>query len=214
VPIRLRLPGLPKIKTIQVATPYPTFEELCVGFARFCEPDACFVPSTQTRPVGLEAVFSIQLATGEPVLRGTCTVLATYSRKTSPFGRAGLRLGITELTKDCRARYAQLLAAGIPQPVENEATVKTEVEPEYSSKPTVAMEPMKRTERGFVPLRQPAAPMLPLKISSAPTKVPRGLFGRLRDAIIRLYRSAVQWRPPPSLQDEATQIVRLRSTSR
>jgi hypothetical protein len=44
------LPGLPRSKTIRsktirVATPYTSVDELVTAFARYYEPDACFVPS-------------------------------------------------------------------------------------------------------------------------------------------------------------------------
>ena len=234
VAIRVRLPGLPKIKTIQIATSYETFDQLAESFHKFCEPEACFVPSKQTRPVGTEAVFAIQLVSGEPVLRGTCTVDAVYDAADSPFGRPGLRLAIKKLTSDSKARYAEILARGsAPIPVlDNELTVKNEYEPAYSARETTAMAPMVpepadvelrepeprlkkiATKLGFAPLRQPAAPSLPLRISSAPTRVPRGVLGRMRDAIIRLCRRAVSWRSQPSLPGEATHVGSLRSSSR
>ena len=217
---RVRLPGLPTIKTLQLATSYPTLEALADAFARFCEPEGCFVPTRQSRPIGMEAVFAIQLATGEPVLRGVCVVAATYDAATSPFGRAGLRLGIRSLTKDSRPRYAELLArkTGAPVEIHDNATVKTHLEPAYSTRPTVAMDPLADvdlvdqsapqvirdklvTVLGFGPLRRPAAVER------------RGWLGRARDALVRLYRNAVSWRSRPSLPAAAMSGARHRSTS-
>lgn len=97
------------MKTIRVATPYKTVDALVDDYGRFCEPEACFVPSTQKRPVGTVAEFAIQLANGTSVLRGSCTVVAAYTKQTSPYGRAGVRLAIRSLAPDSSRVYARLL---------------------------------------------------------------------------------------------------------
>jgi hypothetical protein len=97
------------VKTIRVATPYKTVDALVDDYGRFCEPEACFVPSTQKRPVGTVAEFAIQLANGTSVLRGSCTVVAAYTKQTSPYGRAGVRLAIRSLAPDSSRVYARLL---------------------------------------------------------------------------------------------------------
>jgi hypothetical protein len=140
---------MPKAKSIRVATPYESLEDFVGAFWRFCDPAGCFVPTLQRRPNGMEARFSIELAGGRRVLSGMCVVRATYSAEDSPYGRAGVRLGIKTMTKESGDVYAKLLkerdARGAPVAVTeiDDRTVRNEVEPEHSTTPTQAMEPLR-----------------------------------------------------------------------
>lgn len=139
---------MPKAKTIRVATPYDSLEDFVGAFWPFCDPEGCFVPTPQRRPVGMEASFSIELAGGARILAGTCVVRAAYAAEDSPFGRAGVRLGIKTMTKDSGDVYARLLkerqkGAVVAVDEADDRTVKNEVEPACSTTPTEAMEPLR-----------------------------------------------------------------------
>jgi hypothetical protein len=150
------LPGLPRSKTIRIATPYGTVDELLTSFHHFCEPDRCFVPSQQHRPVGLHAAFALLLRDGKTVvLEGRCIVEAVFAAgdADAPLGRAGLRLGIRSLARDSAAVYAQLLArraetsaaAEAPETIADDATTPNVYEPAYSATPTLASLPIIRS---------------------------------------------------------------------
>jgi hypothetical protein len=215
------LPGLPRTKSIRVATPYTTVDELVSSFWRFCEPDACFVPSQQLRPVGLHATFAILLRDGRPVLRGRCVVDAAYgvdAAATSPHQRAGLRLRIRRLSSDSSPIYAQLLAqraAAIPEPVPDDATMPNPFEPSYSATPTVAVEALPHAETqsrpraafpaltrptilGVPPMRAPGTPTHPLLIRTSRTTLPRQpLLRRLLRALLTPLRALLPGRSRP-----------------
>jgi len=231
------LPGLPFTKSIRVATPYASVDELVAAFWRYCEPDACFVPSQQLRPVGLHAAFAILLRDGRPALRGRCVVDAAYAAdaaSASPHQRAGLRLRIRTLSSDSSPLYAQLLArrdAAIPEAVPDDATVPNPFEPSYSATPTVAVDALphgaappsrpraafpalsRPTVRGVPPMRAPGAPAQRLWIGSSPTAAPRPpLLRRILRALLSPWRAWLgRSRPRPSARGRASAVARSRS---
>ncbi|HEY1553764.1 MAG TPA: hypothetical protein VGF94_02965 [Kofleriaceae bacterium] len=83
---------------MRVSTPWRDAREFVAAFCRYCSEDECFVPTRAPRKPGVETAFSIRLADGTPMLRGLCVVLDCWTDAESPFGRAGVNLGIRKLS--------------------------------------------------------------------------------------------------------------------
>jgi hypothetical protein len=112
--------------------------------------------------------------------------------------------------------------APVLEPIVDRPTEPTMIEPSYSATPTVAIAPLQEsraTVLGFPPLREPAAPVAPLPIRGTPLRrercelralrvelpiettlvIRRGPLVRLRDRVVRLWRSLrARSRPRPS----------------
>jgi len=100
-----------KVKALCVATRCTNVDQFVTTFSRFCDEDSFFVATVNSRPVGLETAFSIQLVDGAPMLRGMCIVRETWSTPVNQFGRPGIRLGIVRLTRESTAVFRRLLTA-------------------------------------------------------------------------------------------------------
>jgi hypothetical protein len=108
------------VMAMRVSTPWRDAGEFVAAFSRFCSEESCFVPTRAPRKPGVETAFSIRLADGTPMLRGLCVVLECWSDEHSPFGRAGVNLGIRKLSPHSADVLRRMLEA----------------------KPTVQMEPL------------------------------------------------------------------------
>jgi hypothetical protein len=86
------------VMAMRVSTPWRDAGEFVAAFSRYCSEESCFVPTRAPRKAGVETAFSIRLADGTPMLRGLCVVLESWSDEHSPFGRAGVNLGIRKLS--------------------------------------------------------------------------------------------------------------------
>jgi hypothetical protein len=150
------LPGVPELGTMRIATGATTVEQFVAAFHPYCDAATCFIPTGDGRPVGYEAELVIQLATGAPVLRGVCVVLASWPTEDNRFTRAGVLLHLRRLTHDSKPLFDRLLQAGAAAreaPVETADSTTATVamppiefyEPEDSSTPTVAMLPLDGT---------------------------------------------------------------------
>ncbi len=81
------------------------------AFFRTCDAESIFVSTLATRPAGLETAFSVDLAGGQPVLRGLGIVLASWSTTQNRFKRPGVQLKIERLTADSEKVFAELMRA-------------------------------------------------------------------------------------------------------
>ncbi|MBA3393693.1 MAG: hypothetical protein H0T89_13675 [Deltaproteobacteria bacterium] len=100
----------PKQEAMQIVTGCTTVEQFINVFHRFCDSRTCFIPCAETRPVGSRLQFSLRLADGTPMLRGTCIVRDAWTASDNPFKRPGVQLEIRKLTTDSSAVFEKLLA--------------------------------------------------------------------------------------------------------
>ncbi len=109
------LPPLPpkerRTKGMRIATPCETVDEFIDAFHACCEPGSFFIATRSMRAIGLESAFSVDLASGKPMLRGYCVVLDAWPTADNRFKRPGVRIGLQQLTADSRAVLDRLLAA-------------------------------------------------------------------------------------------------------
>ena len=102
-----------RAEALHIVTGCTTREQFIAAFIRFCEGRMCFIPTVETRPIGSSLSFSVQLADGTPMLRGTCVVRAAWQDFDSPHSRPGLQLELNKMTPDSKALYKELLAGRI-----------------------------------------------------------------------------------------------------
>ena len=100
-----------KTKGLRIATRCTSIEQFVAAFQRFCDEQSFFISTLATRPVGLETAFSVDLAGGEPALRGLGIVLDAWPTADNPFGRPGVHIGVRRLTVDSDRVFEQLLIA-------------------------------------------------------------------------------------------------------
>nr|MBA3391910.1 hypothetical protein [Deltaproteobacteria bacterium] len=143
-----------KTKALCVATRCATTEQFVATFHRFCDEKSFFVATLNSRPVGLETPFAIQLADRTPVLRGLCVVLAAWTTPDNVYKRPGIRLGIKRLTPESELVFEMLQEARAAGP--GDATV-AEADAAVSETP--------------VPIALPAIPTAP-KPAPLPRRVP------------------------------------------
>ena len=104
--------GVKRTKGLRIATPCTSVDKFVETFHPCCESSSFFVATRAMRPVGLDTAFSIDLADGQPMLRGYCTVLEAWQTGANRFRRPGVLLGLKQLTADSRQLFDRLLAAG------------------------------------------------------------------------------------------------------
>jgi hypothetical protein len=109
---------------MRVVTRCASRAEFIAMFRRFCSARSCFIPSLETRPIGVPTAFSIRLADGTPLLRGRGVVLDSWDTAENPFKRPGVHLGIHRLTTDSIALFEELLA---PSELKQPATPAVEL---------------------------------------------------------------------------------------
>ncbi|MBA3504126.1 MAG: hypothetical protein M4D80_36485 [Myxococcota bacterium] len=112
-------------ESMRIVTGCRTPAQFVAVFERFCDAKTCFIPTTDTRPVGSALSFTLRLADGTPMLSGTCVVKATWSTRDNAFKRPGVQLEIDKLSSDSEALFEQMLSRKtIPmkRPVERKST--------------------------------------------------------------------------------------------
>ena len=98
------------LQSMRIVTGCRTPEQFVAAFHRFCDATTCFIPTPDTRPVGSALAFSLRLADGTPMLRGTCVVKDVWKTKDNPFKRPGVQLEIQKLSEDSAVLFDFLLA--------------------------------------------------------------------------------------------------------
>jgi hypothetical protein len=102
-----------KTKGLRIATRCVTVEQFIETFHRTCDDHSFFISTLATRPVGLETAFTVDLAGGQPVLRGIGRVLASWKTTANPFKRPGVQIGVRRLTEDSERVFERLLLARV-----------------------------------------------------------------------------------------------------
>jgi hypothetical protein len=98
-----------QLEAIRIVTRCTTRDQFIAMFRRFCNPTSCFIPSRDTRPIGLATAFSIRLADGTAMLRGEGVVLDAWATAENPFKRPGIQLGIHRLDDACAPLFEDML---------------------------------------------------------------------------------------------------------
>lgn len=100
----------PKQEAMRIVTGCTSVEQFISVFHRFCDARTCFIPCVEIRPVGSRLQFSLRLADGTPMLRGSCIVRDAWATSANPFKRPGVQLELRKLTTDSTAVFEKLLA--------------------------------------------------------------------------------------------------------
>jgi hypothetical protein len=98
------------LESMRIVTGCRTPAQFVAVFQRFCDAKTCFIPTTDTRPVGSALAFTLRLADGTPMLTGTCVVKAAWPNRDNAFKRPGVQLQIDKLSSDSEALFEQMLA--------------------------------------------------------------------------------------------------------
>jgi hypothetical protein len=157
-----------KTKALCVATRCADVDQFIATYHKFCDDTSFFVATHNSRPLGLETAFSIQLADSTPVLRGLCVVVEAWTTASNPFNRPGIRLGIRRLTADSVDVFTRLVRAARETP-RDEASVPISVPtpaptlppvPAAAGRPPTLPPPLVRTDPVDVPLPPPTPSIL------------------------------------------------------
>lgn len=95
---------------LRVVTGCTTRDQFVAVFDRFCDRKTCFIPTVETRPVDSTLAFSLQLADGKPMLRGSGVVRGAWTSFDNAYERPGILVEIKKLSAESVAVYDQLLA--------------------------------------------------------------------------------------------------------
>ena len=107
------------LESMRIVTGCRTPEQFVAAFHRYCDTKTCFIPTPDTRPIGSSLAFSLRLADGTPMLRGTCVVKDVWATKDNRFKRPGVQLEIKKLSEDSAVLFDFMLAqrkSGKPLP--------------------------------------------------------------------------------------------------
>jgi hypothetical protein len=147
-----------QLEAIRIVTPCTSREQFIAMFSRYCTATSCFIPSSETRPIGTATVFSIRLADGTLLLRGEGVVLDSWSHGNHRFRRPGLHLGIHRLDDDCGELFAMLVVepstTAVPIPPKTQLQMLLAAAPSVVSEvetPTIEMPPLALPEEPRVP---------------------------------------------------------------
>jgi Tfp pilus assembly protein PilZ len=98
------------VKGLKIVTRCVTVDELVAAFWKFCTPTTCFIPTKDSRRIGIETLFSLRLADGTVVVRGLCVVRDVWTTDENPFGRAGIQVSVIRISDDTKDVYTRILA--------------------------------------------------------------------------------------------------------
>src|SRR5579862_5329099 len=98
-----------KVKGLRIATRCESMDEFISAFHKNVDEESFFIATRDSRPIGLESPFAIELADGTPALRGRCVVKQVWKDGSNPFKHPGLLLGIRRLTASSLTVFEQLL---------------------------------------------------------------------------------------------------------
>ncbi|HEX5061464.1 MAG TPA: hypothetical protein VFV99_18985 [Kofleriaceae bacterium] len=96
---------------LRIRTQCKTLDELVRVFHRFVDETSIFVPTPSPRQEGIEAAFSIDLASGDSALVGQGVVLGAWTTRDNRFGQAGMQIGVRKVTPASVKVYEQMLIA-------------------------------------------------------------------------------------------------------
>ena len=102
-------PGRPR--GLRVRTTCATEAEFIALFHRSCDDGSVFAPTQKMLPEGADCAFSLELADGQPMLRGLGVVLGSWATADNRFAAAGVHIEIGQLTTGSQPIYERLLEA-------------------------------------------------------------------------------------------------------
>lgn len=135
---------------IRIRTAYATEDEFITAFLDYCDERTVFTPTRRMLPVGSECAFSLELVSGEPMLRGFAVILDAWPTDDNKFACRGMHMQFTQLTSQSQAIHARLLAA------RGESEVEVPTVTDRPSRNRVA--PMTQQQWGGATPPPPAAP--------------------------------------------------------
>ena len=156
------------LEAIRIVTRCTSREQFVAMFSRYCSATSCFIPSSDSRPIGTATAFSIRLADGTQLLRGEGVVLQAWSHGDHGFKRPGIELGIHRLDDSCAELFDELIrprSVAVPIPPANQLQMLLAAQPSVSSEletPTVEMPPLALPEEPRVPPSPFVLPANPL----------------------------------------------------
>lgn len=109
--------GTTRRRVLRVVTRCSTREQFLDLFGPHADQDSLFIFTNSPRPVGTRQWFLIQLATGEPMMRGECEIIECHTHGEGPQGRNGIRIRLLVLDVPSREMHRALLAHR-PDPAE------------------------------------------------------------------------------------------------
>lgn len=157
-----------KLEQLRIVTRCTTRAQFVTAYHRFCTPTSCFIPSSDLKPIGTAAAFSIRLADGETLLRGEGVILEAWETKQNPFKRSGVLLGIHRLDDDCDELFEQLVlprSAAVKIPPASQLQMLLTAAPSPVAEletPTIEMPPLALPEEPRVPGSSIILPANPL----------------------------------------------------
>ena len=101
-------------KGLRVRTACATVDEFVAMYRDDCDEASVFTATEKMIPADAPCAFSIELADGEPMLRGLGIAIASWPTTDGPFGRAGVHISIDQLTSGTQPIFQRLLDARSP----------------------------------------------------------------------------------------------------
>jgi len=129
-------------KGLKIVTRCLTVDELVAAFWKFCTPATCFIPTKDSRRVGIETLFSLRLADGTVAVRGLCVVREVWSTGENPYGRTGIEVSVIRISDDTKDVYARILALRAAKLADADQAGETARIESRAEMDTVAMPPM------------------------------------------------------------------------
>jgi hypothetical protein len=96
---------------LRVRTACTTEDEFIALYQRDCDDSSLFAATEKDIAAGADIAFSLELADGQPMLRGLGVVLSAWTTPQNRFGRVGLHIGFTQLTSASEPIHARLMEA-------------------------------------------------------------------------------------------------------
>ncbi len=192
---------------MRIVTRCTSREQFVTMFRRFCNPTSCFIPSLDTRPIGIATAFSIRLADGTPLLRGQGVVLDAWSHADNPFKRPGVHLGIHRLNEDSTDVFEELL---VPRSAAVSLPIAAQLRMLRAPAPAITLEEL----ANVAALDTPTVQMPPLELLTNPlpanplpaNPLPANPLTYMTDALLDAFVECTMYEDaiPDELQSEAT----------
>ena len=175
---------------LRIATKFRDVDEFVAMFHRNVDDSSFFIPTRDMRPIGLQTVFTIELADRSVVLSGTCTVQQAWATDANPFKRPGLCLAVRRLTLSSAPVFERLIVTRTPDPRNEweEAMPTTRAPSRIAKPPPIPKIRQQPPPIPLIPVTRATSELPPLP-SGEPVAPPSGMvpanpFGDLTDDAI------------------------------
>jgi hypothetical protein len=96
---------------LRVRTTCATEAEFIALYLRNCDAESVFAPTAKMIPEGADCAFSLELADGQPMLRGLGVVVGSWSTPDNRFSAAGVQIAFVQLTTGTQPILERVLEA-------------------------------------------------------------------------------------------------------